>query len=79
MAISETILKDLMLMEVADVNAHGGLLGKKIEPVVVDPASNWPLFAEKARELHEQGQGRGGVRLLDLGVAANRCCRCSRS
>ena len=51
MAISETILKDLMLMEVADVNAKGGLLGKKIEPVVVDPASNWPLFAEKAREL----------------------------
>jgi urea transport system substrate-binding protein len=51
MAISETILKDLMLMEVADINAKGGLLGKKIEPVVVDPASNWPLFAEKAREL----------------------------
>src|SRR5271169_870308 len=51
MAISETILKDLMLMEVADVNAKGGLLGKKIEPIVVDPASNWPLFAEKAREL----------------------------
>jgi urea transport system substrate-binding protein len=51
MAISETILKDLMLMEVADQNAKGGLLGKKIEPVVVDPASNWPLFAEKAREL----------------------------
>ena len=51
MAISETILKDLMLMQVADVNAKGGLLGKKIEPVVVDPASNWPLFAEKAREL----------------------------
>ena len=58
MAISETILKDLMLMEVADVNAHGGLLGKKIEPVVVDPASNWPLFAEKAREASDQGQGR---------------------
>ena len=51
MAISETILKDLILMEVADVNAKGGLLGKKIEPIVVDPASNWPLFAEKAREL----------------------------
>ena len=51
MAISETILKDLMLMEVAEINAKGGLLGKKIEPVVVDPASNWPLFAEKAREL----------------------------
>jgi urea transport system substrate-binding protein len=51
MAISETILKDLMLMQIADQNAKGGLLGKKIEPVVVDPASNWPLFAEKAREL----------------------------
>ena len=69
MAISETILKDLMLMEVADVNAKGGLLGKKIEPVVVDPASNWPLFAEKARELITQGQGCRRVRLLDLGVA----------
>src|SRR5260221_2005679 len=51
MAISETILKNLMLMEVAEMNAKGGLLGKKIDPVVVDPASNWPLFAEKAREL----------------------------
>ena len=51
MAISETILKDLMLMQIAELNANGGLLGKKIEPVVVDPASNWPLFAEKAREL----------------------------
>src|SRR5580692_823470 len=51
MAISETILKDLMLMEIAEQNAKGGLLGKKIEPVVVDPASDWPLFAEKAREL----------------------------
>src|SRR5450631_2113107 len=50
-AISETILKDLMLMQIAEQNAKGGLLGKKIEPVVVDPASNWPLFAEKAREL----------------------------
>ena len=51
MAISETILKDVMLMQIADLNAKGGLLGKKVEPVVVDPASNWPLFAEKAREL----------------------------
>jgi urea transport system substrate-binding protein len=51
MAISESILKNLMLMQVADLNAHGGLLGKKVVPVVVDPASNWPLFAEKAREL----------------------------
>jgi urea transport system substrate-binding protein len=51
MAISETILKNVMLMQIADLNAQGGLLGKQIEPIVVDPASNWPLFAEKAREL----------------------------
>lgn len=51
MAISETILKDFMLMQVAELNAKGGLLGRQIEPVVVDPASNWPLFAEKARDL----------------------------
>src|SRR5271168_1301068 len=54
MAISETILKDQMLMQIADLNAHGGLLGKKVEAVVVDPASNWPLFAEKARQLIQQ-------------------------
>jgi urea transport system substrate-binding protein len=51
MAISETTLKDDMLMLIAEQNAKGGLLGKKLVPVVVDPASNWPLFAEKAREL----------------------------
>ena len=51
MAISETTLKDVMLMLIEDQNKKGGLLGKKLEPVVVDPASNWPLFAEKAREL----------------------------
>jgi urea transport system substrate-binding protein len=51
MAISETTLKDVMLMLIAEQNNKGGLLGKKLEPVVVDPASNWPLFAEKAREL----------------------------
>src|SRR5215470_11252330 len=51
MAISETTLKDTILMMVDDINKKGGLLGKKVEPVVVDPASNWPLFAEKAREL----------------------------
>jgi urea transport system substrate-binding protein len=54
MAISETTLKDVMLMLIAEQNAKGGLLGKKLEPVVVDPASNWPLFAEKARELISQ-------------------------
>ncbi len=54
MAISETTLKDTMLMLIADQNEKGGLLGKQLEPVVVDPASNWPLFAEKARELIEK-------------------------
>ncbi len=51
MAISETTLKDVMLMLIAQQNAKGGVLGRPLEPVVVDPASNWPLFAEKAREL----------------------------
>src|SRR5205085_11139787 len=51
MAISETTLKDVMLMLIDEQNKNGGLLGKKLEAVVVDPASNWPLFAEKAREL----------------------------
>ncbi len=54
MAISETTLKDVMLMLIEEQNKKGGLLGKKLEPVVVDPASNWPLFAEKARELISQ-------------------------
>lgn len=51
MAISETTLKDTMLMLIAEQNAKGGVLGKQLEAVVVDPASDWPLFAEKAREL----------------------------
>jgi urea transport system substrate-binding protein len=51
MAISETTLKDVMLMLIDAQNKKGGLLGKKLEAVVVDPASNWPLFAEKARQL----------------------------
>jgi urea transport system substrate-binding protein len=55
MAISETTLKDAMLMLIEQQNAKGGLLGKKLEGVVVDPASNWPLFAEKARELISGG------------------------
>ena len=54
MAISETTLKDVMLMLIEEQNKKGGLLGKQIEAVVVDPASNWPLFAEKARELIEK-------------------------
>ena len=51
MAISETTLKDAVLMMIAEQNKKGGLLGRKLEAVVVDPASNWPLFAEKARQL----------------------------
>jgi urea transport system substrate-binding protein len=54
MAISETSLKDVALMTFEEINAKGGILGMKIEPVVVDPASNWPLFAEKARQLISQ-------------------------
>jgi urea transport system substrate-binding protein len=54
MAISETVLKDTVLMAVDEINAKGGVMGYKIEPVVVDPASNWPLFAEKARQLLTQ-------------------------
>ena len=54
MAISETTLKDTMLMLIDEQNKKGGVLGKKLEAVVVDPASDWPLFAEKARELVEK-------------------------
>ncbi len=56
MAISETSLKDMALFTIDEINASGGVLGKKLEPVVVDPASNWPLFAEKARQLLTQDQ-----------------------
>jgi len=54
MAISETVLKDVALMAIEEINAKGGVMGYTIEPVVVDPASNWPLFAEKARQLITQ-------------------------
>ena len=54
MAISETVLKDTVLMAIDEINAQGGVLGKKLEPVVVDPASNWPLFAERAKQLLTQ-------------------------
>jgi urea transport system substrate-binding protein len=54
MAISETVLKDVALMAIDEINAKGGVMGKKLEPVVVDPASNWPLFAEKAKQLISQ-------------------------
>ena len=51
MAISESVLKDTVLMLIADQNKKGGLLGRKLEPIVVDPASDWDVFAEKARQL----------------------------
>ena len=51
MAISETSLKDVVLMAVEEINATGGVMGKQIKPVVVDPASDWDLFAEKAKDL----------------------------
>src|SRR5258706_6124064 len=54
MAISETSLKDALLFTFDEINKAGGVSGKMIEPVVVDPASNWPLFAEKARQLIEK-------------------------
>ena len=54
MAISETSLKDVALMTIDEINANGGVMGKKLEAVVVDPASNWPLFAEKSRQLLAQ-------------------------
>jgi urea transport system substrate-binding protein len=54
MAISETVLKDVALMAIDEINKNGGVMGKQLEPVVVDPASNWPLFAEKARQLITQ-------------------------
>ncbi len=70
MAISETTLKDVMLMLIEEQNKKGGVLGKKLEPVVVDPASNWPLFAEKAREPCSAAGPR---------CPASPCCRSSRS
>jgi len=54
MAISETSVKDVALMTIEEINNNGGVMGRKIEPIVVDPASNWPLFAEKARQLLTQ-------------------------
>src|SRR3954470_1465536 len=54
MAISETSLKDVLLFTFDEINKSGGVLGKMIEPVVVDPASNWPLFAEKSKQLLEE-------------------------
>ena len=72
MAISETTLKDTVLMMVEQQNKNGGLLGKKLEAVVVDPASNWPLFAEKTRELLEKekvDKSFSSISKIDLAVS----------
>ena len=68
MAISETVLKDTVLMAIDEINAKGGVLGKKLEPVIVDPASNWPLFAEKTKQLLGQDKVARHLWLLDFGV-----------
>ena len=66
MAISETSLKDVVLMAVEEINATGGVMGKQIKPVVVDPASDWPLFRRKSeRSDYQRGSG-GRVRMLDF-------------
>ena len=77
MAISETTLKDTILMMIDEQNKKGGLLGKKLEAVVVDPASNWPLFAEKAQELLEKDKV-AVVFGCWTSVSRNRSCPCSR-
>src|SRR5262245_24566156 len=59
MAISETVLKDTVLMAIEEINAKGGVMGKKLETVVVDPASNWPWFAEKTKQLRVQDKVAG--------------------
>ena len=66
MAISETVLKDTVLMAIDEINAKGGVLGKKLEPVVVDPASNWPLFAEKTKQLLGQDKVRSEEHTSEL-------------
>ncbi|GHK51779.1 hypothetical protein KPZU09_15150 [Klebsiella pneumoniae] len=78
MAISETPLKDVALMAIDDINAKGGVLGKKLEPVVVDPASNWPLFAEKARQLLAVIKWRWCL-AAGRRSRVNRSCRCLRN
>ena len=69
MAISETVLKDVALMTFDEINAKGGVMGKKIEPVVVDPGVELAAVRRKGAAAHHAGQGRGRVRLLDVGVA----------
>jgi hypothetical protein len=77
MAISETTLKDTVLMMIDEQNKKGGLLGSKLEAVVVDPASDWPLFAEKARSCSRRTRSPWSS-AAGRRSRASRCCRCSR-
>ena len=67
MSISEMTVKNAELLAIEEINAAGGVLGKQIEPVVEDGASDWPTFAEKAQKLISERQGGDRLRLLDLG------------
>ncbi len=78
MAISETSLKDVALMTIDAINKKGGVLGRKLEPVVVDPASNWPLLRQKARELLQKDKVAVTFACW-TSVSRNPCCQCSRS
>ena len=69
MAISETSLKDVALMTIEEINEKGGVLGRKLEPVVVDPASELAAVRREGARPDPEGEGRGHLRLLDLGVA----------
>ena len=73
MAISEAPLKDVMLMLIAQQNAKGGVMGRQLQPVVVDPASNWPCSPKSAKQLLSVDKVAAVFGLLDLGVAENRC------
>ena len=67
MAISETSLRDVVLMAAEEINKKGGVLGKQIEPVVVDPASDWAALCGEGQGVDQPAQGCGDVWLLDLG------------
>ena len=73
MAISETTLKDAMLMLIDEQNKKGGILGKKLEAVVVDPASDWPLVRRENARADLGAQSGRDLRLLDLACRANPC------
>ena len=79
MAISETVLKDIALMTFDEINAKGGVMGYKIEAVGRRSGVELAAVRREGAQLHHAGQGRGRVRLLDIGVAQVACCRCSRS